>query len=484
MHSLKKQQGIFAIVVAISLIAIVAVAGLAIDSSHLFLNKTRLQNLMDIAALAAAKTLTSALPNNTAIESIALATTSGKAAIGVFIGKTDFAFINDIASDLDNVTFEYSPTLNPFILTTTDPVYVRVRYDGVGNTGILSLPSYFIQVISDQKKKVSASAVSAPIPTGNNQCNIAPLMMCAIDPDDSEDCEEGDTCYGYNLHSKDVAQKDKEYCIKIGSSLGCETTGSGNNTVNTYLNGSPNNILSDEAGNFAPIRVGGNGASVYENNLLFGGACDNTETLETETGNMAGPTRRGINPKFGIYTNSQDDEFLETNAKDYVDIDFSIFEALASDLDKAGKVEMFEESNPETGDPIHTMAYYPEDYQTGDTPPKQYPSKYSQYIDEYDTESNADANQYETGSTKFKSRLLPVPVADCSGGISGHTEDIPQLSTFCIFITQSVPPTGTDSHIVAELVDPTECGVEGLLDFNGSGPYKIVLFKDPDRNDS
>ncbi|MGA1640695.1 MAG: Tad domain-containing protein, partial [Steroidobacteraceae bacterium] len=45
------------IIIVAGLLAILAMAGLALDGGHLFLNKTRLQNMVDAAALAGAKSL-------------------------------------------------------------------------------------------------------------------------------------------------------------------------------------------------------------------------------------------------------------------------------------------------------------------------------------------------------------------------------------------------------------------------------------------
>ena len=50
-----RQRGVAMPLVVIAMVAMLAIAGLALDSSHAFVNKTRLQNTADAAALAAAK---------------------------------------------------------------------------------------------------------------------------------------------------------------------------------------------------------------------------------------------------------------------------------------------------------------------------------------------------------------------------------------------------------------------------------------------
>ena len=54
-----RQRGIVAVMVAIGLLALLAMVGLALDSGHAVLNKSRLQNTVDASALAAAKVLDS-----------------------------------------------------------------------------------------------------------------------------------------------------------------------------------------------------------------------------------------------------------------------------------------------------------------------------------------------------------------------------------------------------------------------------------------
>ena len=52
-----RQRGAVLVLVAVGMLAIIGMAGLALQSGHLFVNKTHLQNALDAAALSAAKTL-------------------------------------------------------------------------------------------------------------------------------------------------------------------------------------------------------------------------------------------------------------------------------------------------------------------------------------------------------------------------------------------------------------------------------------------
>ena len=51
----RKQDGVVAVLVLVSLIAMLGMVGLALDGGHGMLNKSRLQNVTDAAALASAK---------------------------------------------------------------------------------------------------------------------------------------------------------------------------------------------------------------------------------------------------------------------------------------------------------------------------------------------------------------------------------------------------------------------------------------------
>src|SRR6187455_672220 len=52
-----RQGGAILVLLALAMVGLLAMAGLALDGSHLLLNKSRLQNGVDSAALAAAKVL-------------------------------------------------------------------------------------------------------------------------------------------------------------------------------------------------------------------------------------------------------------------------------------------------------------------------------------------------------------------------------------------------------------------------------------------
>ena len=114
-----RQSGIVLPLVVIGLLAIIAMAGLAIDSSHAFVNKTRLQNMVDAAALSAAKEYDET--TDTILGTVAANANFGRNTDGSGNFEIDGAYDSGNIS----VIVQWSETLNPFASTGIGP-YVRV----------------------------------------------------------------------------------------------------------------------------------------------------------------------------------------------------------------------------------------------------------------------------------------------------------------------------------------------------------------------
>ena len=249
------QRGIMVALFTVAMVAMLGIVGLAIDGGHALLNKTRLQNTVDAAALSAAKTL-----DQTADQVLSTAE-----AISMFsqnasgLGNAEMA-ASYAAGDI-NLSVQYSNTLHPFVSGSAPPLYVRVTATN------FTLPAWFVRVMGLNQKLVGASAVAGPSPTINTACNLAPMMVCGdplAAPADN---------YGYTLGVADVL-KASTNSFEVGP------------------------------GNFQLIRLGGGmgGADVRE--AMAGGyaGCLTTgELIPTEPGNTVGPVVQGINTRFGSY---------------------------------------------------------------------------------------------------------------------------------------------------------------------------------------
>jgi len=257
------QRGAVMILVVAGLVAMIAMAGLALDTAHAYLNKTRLQNALDAAALSTAWVLNEG-------SDVVTAEAAGRA-----------TFAEHLEGELGDanpaVDFEFSATLLPFTPGAIEPDarYVRVR------VGAFPMNIWLARVlpgISDSQT-VAGTAVSGPSPplgTGEEGevCDIAPMLVCG-DPGDT-DCSD-DACYGYAMNAQ------TETVLKT--------------------NAEASNDWEVGPGNFQLIQLdcGPGGDCVREE--LAGGysGCIDSDTVTTKPGNTVGPVAQGFNTRFGIY---------------------------------------------------------------------------------------------------------------------------------------------------------------------------------------
>jgi hypothetical protein len=259
----QKQRGISLILFTIGMLIIVFMGGLALDMSHAMLNKTRLQNTVDAAALAAATSLNSAAD-------LAAAT---QAAEDVFTANQASAGNSEMLSALtvDDVTVQFSATLEPFTpgAGADTAEFVRVIVEG------FSLPAWLIQVWQRADgtrfttKTVRASAVAGPSPSLGAVCDLVPLIVCG-DPD------AGGPFWGY--------EDEQVVVLKGGADSGSQSGPIG-------------------PGNFQLAQLGGSGMDVVRENLAGGyeGCALEDSTIPTQTGVGSGPVAQGINTRLGKY---------------------------------------------------------------------------------------------------------------------------------------------------------------------------------------
>jgi len=242
--------------VVAGLAALLLMAGLALDVGHATLNKTRLQNATDAAALAAAKILDQT-------HSTILATTE---ALTAFRANANSSGDQELANAYANgagtisVTVQYSATLPPFTPGSPNGPYVRVSASG------FTRPTWFSEIAGINQMTVSATAVSGPSPTVNTACDIVPLLVCGT---------PGAPNFGYTMNQPWVLKQS-----------------------------APGNPSQVGPGNFQLIQLGGSGANIVRQNLAGGytGCASTGNNVQTQTGNQTGPTAQGINTRLGDYT--------------------------------------------------------------------------------------------------------------------------------------------------------------------------------------
>ena len=138
--------------------------GLALDSGHVMLNKSRLQNTVDAAALAAAKVLDQTEDEAQATRPRdACSRPNAAAATGAGTGTS--------GGDMD-VTVEFSNTLNPFAPGTTPAYYVRVA-----RTASRCRPASRRGRHHGEEHRARPPS-RARAPTIMQACNIVPMVVC------------------------------------------------------------------------------------------------------------------------------------------------------------------------------------------------------------------------------------------------------------------------------------------------------------------
>lgn len=459
---LQRQTGAVLVIVALSLFVIMGMAGLALDLGHLYLNKTRLQNAVDAAALAGARTLNDKLhvvtnPGNPAESEVAVAKSSAiQAAQAIFF--SNLAANNQLSSqDSENAvpTIEFSNTLfNP--ATSNRPLYVRVSVGG------LKLTSWFIQVLAPTatQKFFSASAVAGITPVNCPSKNsIVPLMLCANGPegdsgdaDKVADADEKAGTWGYTYYEK-VVLKDQ--------------------VIDPTSN--------DLAGNFQILDLGcsGNSADCIRTNMAggegnqSGSICEGDTTpveLGTAPGNRAGPIAQGLNTRFGIYEGN-----LGAHSSDAS----SYFPA---DDNKT----CYDYSKPS----------YDEKYVKGSTSE----IGTTGIPDPNGTQSTKHCNKYQNPNpvkAGTNRRVIAMPIVDCANTGSGNTT-VKVLHVGCFFLNN--PADSAAGNLKDYCIPATEpngvevCGsfVKGCIAEGGSSNtneqsfdlLNIQLYKDPFSNDS
>ncbi len=247
------------IATAIAMLALLLVAGYALNSGHMLLNKTRLQNIADAAALSAAKVLDST--HDTLL--------AQQAGFNTLITNLAEAGYKDLAEGInqDSIAFtaEFSDTLNsPFPSGGSDPRFVRISFSA-------NVPLQDLLINMGIQKAVHASAIAGPSPPlSGSACDIAPMMVCG---ENTLECE-GESCtsfYGF---------AENDY---IALSLAAGDTDA-------------------EKGNFHLIRLDSPGGAEVRENMAgaYEGCVSTNEQAQTETGVKTGPVVHGLNTRFGI----------------------------------------------------------------------------------------------------------------------------------------------------------------------------------------
>ncbi|GAD74397.1 TadE/TadG family type IV pilus assembly protein [Vibrio azureus] len=267
------QRGITLVLFSMVLLILLGVAAFAIDLNHQVLNKTRLQNAVDAAALAGALSVDSTGSVFTA-ETVVLSTLDG---ISDSAGNSELNFMADhttVSFSVDRLNF-YTAT-NFVHSIEQDDVYVRVSVSNLALTQYLS-------GLFGVDKYISASAMAGRSAGMQYSCNLTPIAICGDTTSDS------DQAWGYQPAGYEPITDRAPSLVhelKVGDQ---------NNT-----DMGPGNFQLLDFGQ----ETGNSGAAMVRESLsgAYNGCASIGQLIQTKPGNSTGPVAQGLNVRLNDFS--------------------------------------------------------------------------------------------------------------------------------------------------------------------------------------
>ena len=423
-----RQRGAVMVLTVIAMASILLMGALALDGGHMLLNKTRLQNAVDAAALSGAKTLQQVFGSGNA------STQTRDAALNTLLLNANAAGNGELITGIGGggigafAVVELSNSVyGPFAFPgPVDAKYVRVTVPDYPLSGFLW---GFAQVFSGGglgDKAVAAIATAGPSPSAS-PCKIEPIMVCG-DPNDDPADNGGTSYWGYGFGDLEVLKSAAGNEPAIGP------------------------------GNFQLLRLDDAAGANDLRQALAGGInkCNVVDDeVPTEPGNTVGPVAQGLNTRFGVYNGPG------MNATDYPP-DWVVQEnpnrLTYNDSTAPPQVEY-------GGVPVTSSGG---DLNAGAT------ALYD--LNDWLTDSTACA---VSGSCPgvFERRMLNIVIGNCDGE-SGGQVDVPVLDFGCFFLLQTIAQQGNQAQVFGQFVKECEGdGYAGPVPSEDVGPNIIQLYK-------
>ncbi|MGH8437796.1 MAG: TadE/TadG family type IV pilus assembly protein [Pseudomonas sp.] len=420
-----QQRGAVTVMIVIALVAILMMAALVLDGGHMLLNKTRLQNAVDAAALSGAKTLSQVMGAGNAASTTrdaALftlkenANATGNKELATAIGGKPEAFA--VVELADNV---YGPFSFPGPANAT---YVRVSVPNYSLAGFFWNFAQSFGTDAVVTKDVTAIATAGPSPT--SPCDLAPLLVCGnpaqYDPD-------AGMFWGYRFGDLEVLKSAAKNNDPIGP------------------------------GNFQLLDFGAGGKDVGELMAGGGSVCRNVgDSVDTKPGNTVGPSVQGLNTRFGDYSGS-------FKGSDYPpDLVTTYDKPLMKYNDKSTPARVEHQGQPVTSSNGNLSAASAPLFD------------YNDYAERAAACVAGGGGGCQSNGV-FERRILKIVVGNCSGKNAGASS-IPVIGFGCFYVVQPAEHTGGDSQIFGQFVKQCEGdNVPGPAPKSDSGPQIIQLYK-------
>ncbi|WP_332820987.1 TadE/TadG family type IV pilus assembly protein [Pseudomonas sp.] len=423
-----RQRGAVMVLIVIALASMLLMAALALDGGHMLLNKTRLQNAVDAAALSGAKTLqqvmgsgnASSLTQAAALNTLRLnadAAGNGELDTGIGTGGVGAFAIVELSNSV------YGPFSFP---GPVDASYVRVTVPDYPLAGFFWNFAQSFSAGNLGDKAVAAIATAGPSPSAA-PCKIEPILVCG-DPNDDPAENGGDSYWGYGYGDLEVLKSAAGNQPEIGP------------------------------GNFQLLRLDGSTGANDLRTALAGGIekCNVVDDeVGTEPGNTVGPVAQGLNTRFGVYNGPG------MNATDYPPdwvTDFTDPKMTYNDSTSPPRVEHQGQEVISDGgnlDAGGTALYDLNDWLA-------------------DSAACAASGSCEGA---YERRMLNIVIGNCDG-VSGGQVDVPVLDFGCFFLLQTVAQSGVEAQVFGQFVKECEGdGVAGPVPSEDVGPNIIQLYK-------
>jgi Flp pilus assembly protein TadG len=417
----RRQEGSVSALMVIAMAAMAMMAALALDGGHMMLNKTRLQNAVDAAALSGAKTLSQV---EGGVNSVSAANATRTAALNTLTQNANATGNNELATAVGGNAGAFavvelaSSVYGPFTFPgPTDAKYVRVSVASYGLTGFFWSFAQSLGALGN--KAVGAIATAGPSPT--SPCDLAPLMVCG---DPAQYNPGTGMFWGFQFGDLKVLK-----------------TASGNQSP-------------IGPGNFQLLDFGSGGNAVREEMAGGGKVCRNVgDNVATEPGNKVGPASQGLNTRFGMYDGP-------VSASDY-----------PPDL-------VTTSSNPPITDDGTGPKYQGQTITSNNGTLTAGGNPILDYNDWRTSVAACVAGGSDCqGNGVFERRMLKIVVGNCAGKNSGSTS-IPVLGFGCYFVVQPMDGGGGEAEIFGQFVKECEGdNVAGPSPSTDSGPQIIQLYK-------
>jgi Flp pilus assembly protein TadG len=488
---LRKQQGVVLVLVALSIVVLMGVAALAIDLSHAYVNKTRLQNLADALALSAAISLNKQESSTAITDKEAYAENYAKTTtFPLFESATGNKEVQDALAGTD-FTFTFATTLSN---TATDwqaagaidgAKFVRVT---MSNMDVATWFAPIFNLISGgdfSSVAVSNSAVAGTSPIV--PCDLTPFAMCA-DVDSSgnvkdDNCDDntngnlGNDCYGYEISAL--------YCMKEQ-----DPSNSTDPTSNKYdplcpstTNFGPGNFgfldFSTKAVPNPALKYCTAGDPACKTNCALEKDPDTGEvTIPTQTGQQFGNAKTGFNTRFGQYPNNDNTLNSTDHPPDKVtgeSLGGTVNGELTNGESETTKIHGVDTPNPLYHNYVQTVG---SETELSDI--------YTNYLNAYSSGIGID----EANGTQGR-RILAIPMVDCREELNGKS-NTRVVGYGCFYMAReygntSIPyeydpkPYPADKkYIYGVFLHSDACTGGGTpTSTSDYGFYKVQLYKDP-----